>query len=277
MPCADCFKGHDHPGPYEGEIETLHGLDVYVAKPRLTQSERKSVIVVLSDMFGWDTTNLRRLSDICAERTGCVVYVPDFMHGTSAPASMKPVLDQIANEGGLWGWMRKPWLILKIVWTIVPFMMRNSPEKRFPGVLQFIDKLRCSQERESKLGVVGFCWGGYGVTQLAHGGLARNGRTLIDAAYTAHPSELKVPEHIVGIKLPYSMIVGDVDFALSLNDAKQSAEILEKNADVPSEIVIIPGAKHGFAVRYDPDNKAEIEMADQAEDQMVRWFAHHLN
>jgi dienelactone hydrolase len=155
-------------------------------------------------------------------------------------------------------------------------MMRNSPEKRFPGVLQFIDKLRASQEPDAKLGVVGFCWGGYGVTQLAHGGLASNGRTLIDAAYTAHPSELKVPEDIEEIKLPYSMIVGDVDFALSVEKAKQSAGILEKKAGVPSEVVIVPGARHGFAVRYDPENKVEIEMADQAEDQMVRWFANHL-
>lgn len=155
--------------------------------------------------------------------------------------------------------------------------MRNSPEKRFPGVLEFIDKLRCSQEPDAKMGAVGFCWGGYGVAQLAHGGLASNGRTLIDAAYTAHPSGLKVPEHIVGIKLPYGMIVGDVDFALSVDEAKQSAEILEKKEGVPSEVVIVPDARHGFAVRYDPDNKSEIEMADQAEDQMVRWFAHHLN
>lgn len=85
MQCADCFKGHDHPGPCEGEIEVLHGLDVYVSRRRLTQPERKSIIVVLSDMFGWDTTNVRRLSDMYAERTGCVLYVPDFMHGKPRP------------------------------------------------------------------------------------------------------------------------------------------------------------------------------------------------
>jgi hypothetical protein len=77
-------------------------------------------------MFGWDTTNLRRLADTYAERTGYVVYVPDFMHGrflvcfssdgailifkpgTSAPAWLKPVLDKLTNEGGFWGWIQKP-------------------------------------------------------------------------------------------------------------------------------------------------------------------------
>ncbi|KAI3572770.1 hypothetical protein IWW34DRAFT_856328 [Fusarium oxysporum f. sp. albedinis] len=136
--------------------------------------------------------------------------------------------------------------------------MRNNPEKRYPGVRQFIDDLRCSEASSLKVGVVGFCWGAYGTTHLAHGGLARNGKTLIDAAFTAHPSEIKVPEHIE-------------------KDVQKAAEILEKKKDVDSEVVIIPNAKHGFAVRGDPDNKEEKDMADQAEDQLVKWFAKYLS
>ncbi|KAJ6009626.1 hypothetical protein N7499_004977 [Penicillium canescens] len=276
MPCADCFKGNDHPGPCNGAEESLYGHQVYVARPQGDHPRHKAVIVVFSDMFGWDTANLRRLADSYAERTGCVVYVPDFMHGTSAPAWMKRNLDQITGEWGFWAWMVKPWLVLKAALVLVPFVLRNSPEKRYPGILKFMDRLRCDQEQTTKVGVVGFCWGGYSATHLAHGGLASNGKTLIDAAFTAHPSELNLPDDISKIKLPWSMIVGDVDFALPVHGIQQAAEILDRKKEVPSEVVVIPNARHGFAVRGNLDNKAEVEMADQAEDQMVSWFAKYL-
>ncbi|KAH6956122.1 Alpha/Beta hydrolase protein [Fusarium avenaceum] len=276
MPCADCYRGHDHLGPVYGREAKLHGHDVYIAEPQTKPVSQTGLIVVLSDAFGWDTINLRGVADRYAERTGCKVYLPDFMHGTSAPASIKSVIDRVLSEKGFWGWLLKPWLILKAAYVMVPFSIRNKPEKRYPGVLQFMDDLRCSEASDLKVGVVGFCWGAYGIAKLAHGGLARNGKTLIDAAYTAHPSEIKVPDHIEGIKLPYSMVIGDIDFALPLKEVHRVAEILEGKKGVDSEVVIIPNAKHGFAVRGDPNNEEEKEMADQAEDQLVKWFAKYL-
>ncbi|CAG9986889.1 unnamed protein product [Clonostachys byssicola] len=276
MPCADCYRGHDHLGPIHGREATLHGHDVYITEPQTKPVSQTGLIVVLSDAFGWDTINLRGVADRYAERTGCKVYLPDFMHGTSAPASIKAVIDRILTEKSFWGWLVKPWLIMKAAYFMVPFSIRNDPEKRYPGVRQFMDDLRCSEASNLKIGVVGFCWGAYGVTHLAHGGLARNGKTLIDAAFTAHPSEIKVPEHIENVKLPYSMVIGDIDFALPLKDVQKAAEILEGKKDLDSEVVIIPNAKHGFAVRGDPNNREDKEMADQAEDQLVRWFAKYL-
>ncbi|KAJ0125850.1 Uncharacterized protein HZ326_31045 [Fusarium oxysporum f. sp. albedinis] len=80
------------------------------------------------------------------------------------------------------------------------------------------------------------------------------------------------------LKAAYIMqVIGDIDFALPLKDVQKAAEILEKKKDVDSEVVIIPNAKHGFAVRGDPDNKEEKDMADQAEDQLVKWFAKYLS
>jgi dienelactone hydrolase len=57
---------------------------------------------------------------------------------------------------------------------------------------------------------------------------------------------------------------------------KQMQEVLEGMKDVESEVVILPGAKHGFAVRGNPEDKKEKEQADQAEDQCVRWFEKYL-
>jgi len=84
MACVDCYRGHDHPGPASGREIKLHGYDVYVTEPQAEGRTAKELIVVLSDIFGWNTTNLRRLADSYAERTGCKVYIPDFMHGEPA-------------------------------------------------------------------------------------------------------------------------------------------------------------------------------------------------
>lgn len=83
MPCVDCYRGHDHDGPVDGVEINFHGHDVYVAEPnpQTGAAARRGLIVVLSDAFGWNTTNLRGLCDSYARRTGCKVYLPDFMYG----------------------------------------------------------------------------------------------------------------------------------------------------------------------------------------------------
>lgn len=140
-----------------------------------------------------------------------------------------------------------------------------------------MDDLRCGEGADRRIGVVGFCWGGFGATRLAHGGTARNGKRLVDAAYTAHPSELEVPKDFEDIRLPYCMVIGDNDMAMLLEKVQQAAGILDAKKEVDSEVVIIPRAKHGFAVRASLGDKVEKEQADQAEDQMVKWFARHLD
>jgi len=49
-------------------------------------------------------------------------------------------------------------------------------------------------------------------------------------------------------------------------------EILEVKKKGDHEVNIIPGAKHGFAVRTHPDDKHQMECADKAEKQAVEWF-----
>lgn len=90
MSCPDCFRGHDHPGPTTGVETVLYGLDVYVTEPTDdSEHANKGVVIMFSDAFGWATTNLRQLADSYARRTGCKVYIPDFMYGRSSPKSMR--------------------------------------------------------------------------------------------------------------------------------------------------------------------------------------------
>lgn len=169
------------------------------------------------------------------------------------------------------------WLILQAAYGFIPFLYYNMLSTSYTKVKAFMSALRTAEGSTLPIGAVGFCWGGYHVTQLAHGELAPNGKLLVDAVFTGHPSGLVLPGDIEKIKMPYSVSIGDIDFALSIRRVKQMQQILErKKAEVDSEVVVVPGAAHGFAVRGNPENPREKDQADLAEDQCVRWFAKYL-
>lgn len=56
-----------------------------------------------------------------------------------------------------------------------------------------MDDLRGAKTAELEVSVVGFCRGAYPITHVPHGGLTSNGEKFIDAAFTAHTSEINVP------------------------------------------------------------------------------------
>jgi len=98
---------------------------------------------------------------------------------------------------------------------------------------------------------------------------------LIDCAFTAHPSMLDVPKDIEAVQRPLSVVVGDNDMALGSKLAIKMKEILDKKGD-GHECVILPGAKHGFAVRSYPDDEVQIGFGAVAEKQAINWFTKWL-
>lgn len=147
--------------------------------------------------------------------------------------------------------------------------------------------LRTSPETaDMKIGTVGFCWGGYYAIFLAQdtpstrvhrpGSESGQVQSLIDASFTAHPSMVGVPDDIKNVTKPLSICIGDIDFAMGHQKVLQTKEILEKKKAGDHEVVIIPGAKHGFAIRYDPKDEYQTECAQKAEVQALEWFAKWL-
>lgn len=65
-------------GTPTGTVSTVHGLDTYTARPEGTP---KGVVVIIPDIFGWETSNSRLLADSYAKKGGFLVYLPDFMGG----------------------------------------------------------------------------------------------------------------------------------------------------------------------------------------------------
>ena len=162
---------------------------------------------------------------------------------------------------------------VKAALNIVPFVYFNRQSVSKPRIFRFFQDLRANEARSLPVGISGFCWGGLFVVQLCQDTeKTPDGKSLVTCGFTAHPSGLAVPSDIEPVKLPLSIAIGDVDFGLALGKVQQTKEILEKKDSSKHEVVIYPGAKHGFAVRSHPDDEKEARQGQQAQDQAVDWF-----
>lgn len=138
-----------------------------------------------------------------------------------------------------------------------------------------MEALRRNEAAHLPVGVTGYCWGGKHVVLLAEG-FKVDGKPLIDAAFTAHPSFLSLFDDIEKITVPVSFALGDKDNMVSPEQAKQLEKIvLAKPEGQKGECRIYPGYGHGFACRVDVTNE-DPKGAAEAEDQALAWFEKHL-
>jgi carboxymethylenebutenolidase len=126
--------------------------------------------------------------------------------------------------------------------------------------------------RADALGVTGFCWGGR-ITWLyaAHNprlkaGVAWYGRLAGEASelQPRYPLELAAE-----LKAPVLGLYGGEDQGIPLTDVERMRSALA-TAKQPSEIVVFPGAPHGFHADYRASYRPE--QAQQAWRQCLEWF-----
>ena len=167
------------------------------------------------------------------------------------------------------------WYFFQILVNIVPFIYHNRLGVAWPKITSFLQDVRSSDiGSHLPIGIAGFCWGGPPTFRLASDRAdtrTRDGkRSLADAFFTAHPSNLSIPADIQQVKTNISVAIGDDDVALSLEKAKKIESLLANLPGVDSEMVVYPGAKHGFAVRADKEgNPKSASQAEEAEKQAI--------
>jgi dienelactone hydrolase len=161
----------------------------------------------------------------------------------------------------------KPFYLLQFIAAAIPFLIKNKDAVVKPRIWNFFTALHSDPETSNlKVGSAGFCWGGKYTILLSHE------EGLIDVGFTAHPSKMKFPEEWAAVKKPLSVAIGDVDMGIKIDMVKDIKGLLEKKEDVPCELTIYPGAKHGFAVRSDPKDEGQTKSAREAEEQALAWF-----
>ncbi|KAK3440893.1 hypothetical protein EUGRSUZ_B01151 [Eucalyptus grandis] len=216
-----------------GHVEQVGGLDAYV----VGSLDSKLAIILLSDIFGYEAPNFRKLADKVAS-AGFYVVAPDYFYGDAYDPenAERPILVWVKDHG---------------------------VESGYDDTLPVIEALK--SKGISKIGAAGFCWGGKGVVEL-------NKRELIQAGVILHPA-LVTTDDIKGVKVPIAVLGAEVDENASPELLKQFEEVLAAKPEVDGFVKVYPRTTHGWTVRYKDEEKAA---AEEAHVDMVQWFVKYV-
>jgi dienelactone hydrolase len=288
MSCPDCFRGGKATGDPRGTIKELYGLQTYIAEPPST-STSKSIIIFYTDAFGLELVNNKLLADAYAAATGFRVLVPDIIPGGPMSLVVLDLIDSIMAPISLlniWGQAVRISAVARVIPHVIPFFYRATPSSPacFKPCLEYARKVRADLPLGAKLGVAGFCWGGYHSINLCSQATVEGGsEPLIDAEFCAHPSKLDLPKDVVEavtkFKVPIAIAHARDDYALPWKQMEATQTALKEKAGTGDgtdgyhyQIEIYKDVPHGFAVRARPDNEVDGKAADNAKEQAIQWF-----
>ncbi|XP_062180050.1 endo-1,3;1,4-beta-D-glucanase-like [Phragmites australis] len=217
-------------------VDSFGGLKAYVAG----SDDSKAAVILISDIFGFEAPNLRKIADKVAS-SGYFVVVPDFLHGDPyAPEN---------SETPIQVWIKS-----------------HTPEKGFEEAKPVIAALK--EKGISTVGAAGYCWGAKVVVELAKA-------HEIQAAVLLHPSFVTVDD-IKEVKCPISILGAEIDKMSPPELVKQFEQVLSANSGVAHFVKIFPGVAHGWSVRYSHDDAAAMKSAEEALADMIDWFNRNL-
>ncbi|XP_039129764.1 endo-1,3;1,4-beta-D-glucanase-like [Dioscorea cayenensis subsp. rotundata] len=216
-------------------VENLGGLKAYTAG----SPESKLAVLLVSDVYGFEAPNLRKLADKVAAAAGYFVVVPDFLHGD-------------------------PYVPEKVPFPT--WLQAHGAAKGFEEAKHIVEALKSTGT--SAIGAAGFCWGAKVVAELAKS-------EDIKAAVMLHPSFVTV-EDIKEIKVSLAVLGAEIDRTSPPSLLKEFEKILSTKSEVDSFVKIFPGVAHGWTVRYDVHDEAVVKSAEEAHQNMLEWFSKYL-
>ncbi|TKA65623.1 hypothetical protein B0A49_08358 [Cryomyces minteri] len=268
-----CLSGKLHEGKPAGRVETIGGLQAYVAEPE--NGSKEKTVVFLVDIFGWALPNVRLLADNYA-RAGFYCYIPDLHEGDSVDVEFLQTVEPQLPVREKQSLVNKGVQTAKIGATLGPWLAKHREAVAKPLMDGFINAVR-HIPGTNKVGAIGFCWGGRYAILAAQGGNYEPGKG-IDAAYACHPSLVAIPADFDPVTKPLSLALGDKDSLLGEKEVGQIQELMKHKAkEVPSEVRIYEDQVHGFALRGDWTSDKDKKAMDDAEKQGIDWFKKWLS
>jgi len=247
--CDDCFQAVRHEGTAEGKLETIGGVECYVATPTGDYPQNK-VLLFCSDIFGIYLVNNKLLADDFA-RNGIKTIIPDYLYGD-------PITDDMYSG--------------KVPFNRDEWMSKHTPEQTRPYLDKVISALK--EQGVTDFGIAGYCFGAPYCFALAFEGIAK-------AVMVAHPSRLQVPgdfeKYLAVSKAPLLINSCEVDAAFNQEAQARADEILGGGKFKPGyERLYWEGCRHGFAVRGDMSDPKVKTGKEGAFKSSVEFFKKHL-
>ncbi|XP_058077827.1 endo-1,3;1,4-beta-D-glucanase-like [Magnolia sinica] len=220
----------------QGCVEDVGGLKAYITGP----SDSKLAVLLVSDVFGYEAPNLRKLADKIAA-AGFYVVVPDFFYGEPYELNNpnRPIADWKKDHG---------------------------TDKGTEDAEAVVAALK--SKGISAIGAAGFCWGAKVVVELGK-------QSLINAAALCHPSFVTVDD-IKEVKTHMAILGAEIDRASPPELEKQFEEALSAKAEVDSFVKIFPGVEHGWTVRYSDDDEAAVKKAEESHQDLLGCFTKYV-
>ncbi|KAG9457426.1 hypothetical protein H6P81_001934 [Aristolochia fimbriata] len=219
-----------------GTVEVIAELNAYVSGSCYS----KPAVFLVSDIYGYEAPNLRKLADKIAAAGFCAV-VPDFFHGDP--------FDPAKHIN------REEW------------MKSHQPDKGYEDAKRIIAEIK--RKGVSAIGGLGICWGGKVVVESVK-------RNEFEAAVMFHPSAVTVDD-IKEVKCPISILAAEHDQGTPPELVKQYKVALSKKPEIDSFVKIFPGVEHGWTVRYNVTDEEAVKRAQEAHAYMLDWFTKYLH
>jgi carboxymethylenebutenolidase len=228
------------------------GFDVPVYEARPASGKDTPIILVISEVWGVHE------------------YIRDATRRFAKAGYYAVAPELFAREGGV-GQLADVQEVLKIV-------LSQKREQTLGDLKAAVDWAKTRPNvKADKVGVTGWCWGGSTTIQVA----ATNPDMKAAVAWYGPPARpyQGASGPVTGfdlakdIKIPFLGLFGENDKSPTPDDAKKLGELVKaQNPNI--EIVIYPGAGHGFHADYRPSyNKVA---ADDAWKRCTGWFEKYL-
>jgi len=234
-----CVTGAIHTGNPKGKVEVVADRKTYI-----TGSNGSNAILYLTDVFGYEMPNHRLIADTLAAELPVTVYVPDFLEESAFP------LEEEKRKNIDFG----------------KFMAFNAKDKRYPQILAVAKELKSKYQ---KVFAIGYCWGAWGAFMLG----AEDG--LLAGVSVNHPSALRIPEDLEGLKVPSLIVAPYTDQQFPPESRAIAEKIFDRKANEEKlffKIAVYPGFVHGFAARGDTGDPFTNDAIEDAKNESVLFF-----
>lgn len=222
-------------------------IPAFIARP--TKGGKHPVVVLISEIFGlheYIRDTARRLA-----KAGYVVIAPDFFVRAGDPSTMT---DYPA--------------IMKIVATASDTQVAGDIDAA-------ITYLKAQPWADTKrTAITGYCWGGSVVWETVarrpdlKAGVAWYGR--ISSGMSPDPANKNPIDVVADLKAPVLGLYAEKDSGIPLADVEKMKAALKAAGKTASDIVVYPGAQHGFHADYRPSYNKEAAEAGWA--RMLAFF-----
>ncbi|XP_052155944.1 endo-1,3;1,4-beta-D-glucanase-like isoform X1 [Oryza glaberrima] len=234
-----------NPAGGEGKVvDSFGGIKAYVSGA----AESKAAVVLVSDVFGFEAPNLRKMADKVAS-SGYFVVVPDFLHG-----------DPFVREN-----TERP----------IEVWIKDHGAWRIQDLSKGYSKLKKKSYRTQKIGLGKSYRSGNDMFKALKVVVELAKAHEIHAAVMCHPSLVTVDD-MKEVKCPIAILGAEIDHMSPPEVVKQFEQVLSSKSEIGHFVKIFPGVEHGWTVRYKDDDAAAVKSAEEALADMIDWFNKNL-